>query len=410
MIQKIILLLSSVTLLACSSGEDKPSSDEIKSGISIRLPKYIQLENIEIEKQQNVGNEIEPEWGTRIKATVKTKYPLFSLDFLDKDRKVSFISLKTEKGTESDVYAKVYSRLFQGNWKHRVEIDGKPFNNLGKQRHQFFIDRYGEDQRVLVRGSEEESDYLSQFHEAHDFYYTALKTGITLSGEVKSTNKTWPITIKLHGFTNGKGDFDGEIEWDGYHTKKVSGNISYGTITINEGKRLKLTKKMELYGPIRCHANIPLIIENDKLKGTNTCTTIAGDKNYVIELSNNNYLKQSNKLVKQNIDLISGNWDGEYKCGQGATGLRLNISYKANEIQATFNFFPLRNNPNVPSGTFTMTGAIDGEGYIILNPVKWIKQPKGYTMVAMRGQINESGTALTGKIRKNNCAEFILHK
>lgn len=44
---------------------------------------------------------------------------------------------------------------------------------------------------------------------------------------------------------------------------------------------------------------------------------------------------------------------------------------------------------------------------VALAPVRWIKQPNGYNMVSMEGEVFD-GTRFSGKIVLSGCSEFNL--
>ncbi|WP_083986588.1 hypothetical protein [Frankia sp. EI5c] len=83
--------------------------------------------------------------------------------------------------------------------------------------------------------------------------------------------------------------------------------------------------------------------------------------------------------------LVTGVWQGTYFCSQGITGLSLRITGSAPEaLAATFDFFPVPENPSVPRGSFTMEGAVR-DGRIALDGREWVSRPSGYEMVNLIG-------------------------
>ena len=69
---------------------------------------------------------------------------------------------------------------------------------------------------------------------------------------------------------------------------------------------------------------------------------------------------------------ISGTWDGSYTCSQGQTGLRLVItSASGGMLTAVFNFYAIPSNPDVPSGSYAMTGTYSAAG-VTLTQEYWI--------------------------------------
>lgn len=105
---------------------------------------------------------------------------------------------------------------------------------------------------------------------------------------------------------------------------------------------------------------------------------------------------------------ISGDYVGTYKCGQGITGLTLSIRKQnnASKFEAEFKFYPVKLNPNVPSGSYLMRGVITGQK-IKLKGTEWINQPLGYDMVDIECTWDKSNKTLRGIICNN---EFVLTK
>jgi hypothetical protein len=108
---------------------------------------------------------------------------------------------------------------------------------------------------------------------------------------------------------------------------------------------------------------------------------------------------------------FTGSWVGSYTCGQGPTGLRLDIqAAPGGSATATFTFYALQSNPNVPGGKFTMTGTYSAAG-IALSPGHWIVEPATYVMVGLRGgPLTGSGTTLSGAVTTPPCTTFTVTK
>ena len=106
---------------------------------------------------------------------------------------------------------------------------------------------------------------------------------------------------------------------------------------------------------------------------------------------------------------FSGKWKGTYLCGQGITGLTLDISTTQQSMRAIFNFYPVQQNPNVGSGSFSLAGEFSMDGYFKLKPNVWINQPQGFSMVGMSGKISDNRKELIGSI-DSGCSSFHLYK
>lgn len=107
---------------------------------------------------------------------------------------------------------------------------------------------------------------------------------------------------------------------------------------------------------------------------------------------------------------VTGTWTGSYLgCSQGPTGLRLVVKRRAgNHLKATFNFYALRSNPGVPSGSYAMTGYYFPGG-VALYGTRWIHQPAGYNIVNLVGLPPPAGGKRFGGVIAG-CSTFSLKK
>jgi hypothetical protein len=101
---------------------------------------------------------------------------------------------------------------------------------------------------------------------------------------------------------------------------------------------------------------------------------------------------------------LSGVWTGSYTCSQGLTGLRLTITDEGGGmLSADFDFYPLPSNPDVPAGSFTMTGSYSPDG-VVLNQDYWVSEPAGYEMVNLTAP-PPSGSSMEGTVSPG-CGSF----
>ncbi len=109
---------------------------------------------------------------------------------------------------------------------------------------------------------------------------------------------------------------------------------------------------------------------------------------------------------------LAGTWTGTYTCSQGLTGLRLNIQVGSNnQLDATFNFYAVPSNPNVPTGSFAMIGSYTAQG-VVLSPDHWINEPSGYEMVGLNGGFSSGNqNVLQGQVSDvTGCTTFLVQK
>ena len=112
---------------------------------------------------------------------------------------------------------------------------------------------------------------------------------------------------------------------------------------------------------------------------------------------------------------LIGDWTGSYTCSQGLTGLDLSIERSSSGVvNATFNFYPLPENPSVPTGSFLMEGSYGENGNLILNGTDWLEQPTGYRTVNLEGQVSNNFSTFSGQVTSSTgaagCTTFSLSK
>ncbi|AKF05026.1 hypothetical protein [Sandaracinus amylolyticus] len=105
-------------------------------------------------------------------------------------------------------------------------------------------------------------------------------------------------------------------------------------------------------------------------------------------------------------------WQGRYVCAQGVTGLTLTVRpVGADRVSATFSFYAVPENPDVPSGSYTMTGLLSATSEVVqLVPERWVQQPRGYVMVAMSGTFDVAQGVMRGRVDGPGCTEFQLRR
>jgi hypothetical protein len=109
-------------------------------------------------------------------------------------------------------------------------------------------------------------------------------------------------------------------------------------------------------------------------------------------------------------DAVAGTWEGRYACGQGPSGLRLSIERgQGSQIRATFQLYPVAENPRGPQGEFEMVGRFDSlVGSLELQPTRWIKPARGVRAVALEGLLADDGGNLKVRLRAPNCGDLVL--
>ncbi len=153
-----IAVCVSISLLACS-GENKPTTNELKTAYIQSIPNHVELKNFSIQAMQNYGTVDEPIYGSQFKATLITLVNLYKKVKSKKD--VAFVRLVTEKGKQIEIFGKTTSRRFQGIWMHCIDTDGAPIAKLGVPFNKMSASR------VVVQGSDEEMNSILEKNEKY---------------------------------------------------------------------------------------------------------------------------------------------------------------------------------------------------------------------------------------------------
>ncbi len=109
---------------------------------------------------------------------------------------------------------------------------------------------------------------------------------------------------------------------------------------------------------------------------------------------------------------LTGAWEGTYECAQGATALRLTIDDRADgSVGAAFEFHSTDDNPDVPSGGYSMTGT-KAEGTLVLEGHEWLRQVRGYTMVGVRAEVGgrDADDPIEGTVVGAGCTDFHVER
>jgi hypothetical protein len=103
-------------------------------------------------------------------------------------------------------------------------------------------------------------------------------------------------------------------------------------------------------------------------------------------------------------------WRGLYTCAQGTTAVVLVLDIASDHtVQAVFEFGPYAENPDLPAGSFRLTGTAKEDGpklAIELVPARWIRQPPGYEMVGLSAVTGSKRVRLRGRITDPACSTF----
>lgn len=109
----------------------------------------------------------------------------------------------------------------------------------------------------------------------------------------------------------------------------------------------------------------------------------------------------TNSKSTNNDYSVQGNWKGSYNNSDG----KLSLSLEMNETQGSFNFSPLADYPNMPSGSFNYDINKNNSGIIELKATNWNSRPNNYVTVDMKGIVSKRGY-MKGYLNNNNRLQF----
>jgi hypothetical protein len=109
---------------------------------------------------------------------------------------------------------------------------------------------------------------------------------------------------------------------------------------------------------------------------------------------------------------ISGQWLGAFTCGDGLTGLTLDIGEPLGEhVPATSSFYALPSNPGVPSGRFWMGGSLMANDRLVLQAGGWLEQTSGAEMFDLDGTLSADRRTYSGLVvGSTECTGFFVSK
>ena len=107
-------------------------------------------------------------------------------------------------------------------------------------------------------------------------------------------------------------------------------------------------------------------------------------------------------------------WRGFYECAQGKTAVQLTLDLDSDgTAKAIFDFGPHADNPDLPPGSYRLTGTSRDDGPKValdLVPDRWISQPPGYEMVGLSAVTGSRRLRLRGRISHPACSTFDVQR
>lgn len=108
-------------------------------------------------------------------------------------------------------------------------------------------------------------------------------------------------------------------------------------------------------------------------------------------------------------------WRGSYVCAQGQTALHLVLDRTCPpgadcEVAGVFEFGPLASNPDVPRGSYRVTGTVatnDADELVLtVNAGAWIDRPANYLAVGFTARSDRARKRLRGTISDPWCGKL----
>ena len=213
-----IILLTA--LISGCSGENKPSAAQLRAALAEQLPDQFAVSSFDLESMENTGNNVEPNYIARFKATVEVSTPLYELN--GRDGNIVFVKELTESGHEQDIYGRSASELYQGGWRHQLLLDGDPLSPLGRTVESFAP------RQALVRGSAEEIAHFAALEAAN--------------AEFNATIASLPVHEMIADFYATKGPFAGTYQ---IHEVSASRNEKHANDSFTAHARYSYRKVNE---------------------------------------------------------------------------------------------------------------------------------------------------------------------
>ncbi|MEW8536680.1 MAG: hypothetical protein AB2569_13555 [Candidatus Thiodiazotropha endolucinida] len=352
----VLLIIILLSFYGCSTGENEPSKKMIIDSLEDILPGYIKIKDIHIEISKNIRSRVEPLIRSRFSADA-----ILESDFVHRDK------YKDKYGENFKIYGISKSDYNLNKWQigfEKIQIEQKFYGSP-----LYTESLMGGWEGVYVCGGEERGLKL-RIYSTENKKVEALFNFYPLTKESKFKVGSFMMKGSVYNWGGFKFTAEKWIERPkNYHTLDLKGQIdSSGTKLIG---------------------TIPF---------QNNCSTFEVTK--------------SLNDTKNFAESLMGNWEGVYFCGGKERGLRLSIYNTENKnLEVLFNFYPLTNKSRLQEGSFIMNSVVDNWGGFMFTAKKWIKRPKNYHTLDLKGQIDSSGSKLIGTIPfQNNCSTFELTK
>ncbi|QKQ74207.1 hypothetical protein [Nostoc sp. TCL240-02] len=215
----------------------------------------------------------------------------------------------------------------------------------------------------------------------------------TIPGSISTKPETETVKLRIRSKGDKEPIQDVSVEFavsNGSSSTKPTDSGGYTDIEIPKGVDIEIFLRHKEYAPENYRINSD--IERGKVKEF--------------------YLKRKPKVSSSSISTpsepeptISGVWIGKYACKQGITGVNVTITQTGDEVKAIFSFYPVPENPNIPSGKAEYKGNFYSTSREIIFPQgTWIDRPAiNWTAYGFNGQFDENLETFSGKMDHYSC-------
>lgn len=109
-----------------------PKESELRLHLATSLPAYLSVSDFHVEASQNIGNQIQPIYKSKFKASVTINTDTYRE--VEKINEDIIIALVKQKGSTIDVYGTITSVYTSGSWTNEIILENDPVILVGNPR------------------------------------------------------------------------------------------------------------------------------------------------------------------------------------------------------------------------------------------------------------------------------------
>ncbi|MBW4420955.1 MAG: hypothetical protein KME13_17245 [Myxacorys californica WJT36-NPBG1] len=210
------------------SAQIGPGRGVLQQQLQNQLPSFLEITQLDFERHENLGTQVEPVIAARFKATAKFKEDAFlrvnGVDDIPSKRQenVNFLKLANSKGSSIDIYGVLKTKRVADSWETQFEFEHTP--TFGRSRDQY-------NGRTVLLGSDEETKFRAEVEAEVKAEKEAVLNPIlnkaSLSGErSKTEGELHSFVLTFTSFDSLSKTFTGEMQYpDAKAVVKIEGSI-----------------------------------------------------------------------------------------------------------------------------------------------------------------------------------------